>query len=442
MIWYAPITSKADDLLRYASLAKRICPLFTNLESGNISVISVEGEWGSGKTSFINLILENLKEMPILIARFNPWNFSNPNELIKDIFYSVTDVLFEDKQENRREKKKKAKNIKKIIQYSYKLLKLSEIKMEPEFSIFGVFKFKLGEIFALESSLEKQTEEINSLLQSLGKKILIIVDDIDRLDKDETMLVFKLIRMLSELSNIHFLLAYDKSIVSKMLVFSKVSGEEYLKKIVQLSLPLPKPNPEYLFEILCDYLNEVIKDFEDEYWDEEEWNKLIHSSFNKFFTNIRDVKYYINCMKLDLEILDKLPKNTVDFIIIEVIRVFAPEVYTELANANKIFTAKVDFSDSETTEIRRARCKEIIDLASDIDRPAVEELILLLFPEVRKLFSDSRSADSLDFDSRKVSICREECFDRYFNSYTPLTDFSEKELVKHYSKKVNEATSL
>lgn len=58
-------------------------------------VVGIEGEWGSSKISFINLILENLGSSAngYLIIKFNPWNFSDQNELVTDFFNSLVDKL-------------------------------------------------------------------------------------------------------------------------------------------------------------------------------------------------------------------------------------------------------------------------------------------------------------------------------------------------------------
>jgi predicted KAP-like P-loop ATPase len=53
-----PISNKANDLLHRYPLAKRIAGMIHSFKDNDSLVIGIEGEWGSGKTSFINLILE------------------------------------------------------------------------------------------------------------------------------------------------------------------------------------------------------------------------------------------------------------------------------------------------------------------------------------------------------------------------------------------------
>lgn len=80
-----PITSKSQDKLKRFPLADKIAQMIMSFKGNEHFVIGIEGEWGSGKTSFIELVLESLKERnnnktPDVI-KFNPWNFSNADGL-------------------------------------------------------------------------------------------------------------------------------------------------------------------------------------------------------------------------------------------------------------------------------------------------------------------------------------------------------------------------
>lgn len=198
-----PILIKEKDLLHRYPLASRIAGMIGRFEGEESLVIGIEGEWGSGKTSFVNLILEDLGASTALIVKFNPWNFSDQNELIKDFFNSIIDSL---KQGGDKDSEARAK---KISDYSSKLLKRSELTIAPEFSLFGFLNFKLGELRKLggDEPLEKQKEEVNELLKEFGRRIIIVIDDIDRLDSHETKQIFKLVKITGSFSNTIFLLA-------------------------------------------------------------------------------------------------------------------------------------------------------------------------------------------------------------------------------------------
>ena len=96
-----PILTKEEDSFNRCIQAIQIAEVVRSCDVDNESfVVGIEGKWGSGKTSLINLVLENFESEDILKIHFNPWNFSSQNELITDFFDSIAYAL---KQGGKRE---------------------------------------------------------------------------------------------------------------------------------------------------------------------------------------------------------------------------------------------------------------------------------------------------------------------------------------------------
>lgn len=425
-----PIPTKEKDLLHRQPLASRIAKVIDRFEGDESLVIGIEGEWGSGKTSFINLILEDLSTTGALLIKFNPWNFSDQNELIKDFFESLIDAL---KQADGKEGEEKAKRIK---NYASKLLKQSEVTLSPEFSALGMFNVKLGDLhkFGGEEPLEKQKRTINKLLKELGKRIVIVIDDIDRLDSHETKLIFKLVKMTANFANTIFLLAYDKDKVCERIDEKGIKGDEYLKKIIQVGFTLPKPDPRDLYNILTSDLDVTIKDFEEKYWDDVRWGNLFHSGFKRFFPTIRDIKRYVSSLRLDLEIIGHEEINPIDFLGIEVIRVFAPAVYLAIADEKRVFTTTerlyIGNGADDDRVARRNICESIIMANAPEGLVAqIKEIILQLFPQVKGLYTNTYYGYEWQINWRKeLRVCAEGIFDKYFALSIPSSTLSEKSM--------------
>lgn len=417
-------------MLHRYPLANRISGVINRFEGDESLVIGIEGEWGSGKTSFVNLILEDLDSTKALIIKFNPWNFSDQNELIKDFFDSIIDILKKEGGEGSEDRVKKVKD------YSSKLLKRSELTIAPEFSAFGLINFKLGEVCKIGSDdpIEKQKEIINNLLKEIGKRIIIVIDDIDRLDSHETKLIFKLVKITANFANTIFLLAYDRGKVCERINEEGIKGEDYLKKIIQVSFTLPKPDPQDLFGILFSDLDATIKDFDEKYWDDARWGNLFHSSFKKLFPTIRDIKRYISSLRLDLEIIGKEEINPIDFLGIEAIRVFAPDVYLAMFDEKRTFTATdIVFAGYDDTRDRNGRkkiCEKIITTkAPDGLADIIREIIKQLFPQINGLYSNAHYGSDWQQGWRKqLMVCSTDFFDKYFSLSVPSAVLSEKRL--------------
>ena len=400
MIFDKPIKTKKEDLLGHEPLAVRIAEAITNLPPDALSesfVVGIEGSWGSGKTSLINLVLEKLIPSDFPVVKFNPWNFSDQDELITDFFNSLAEALEQSEG-------KKGEGIAESIKtYFPKLLKGISIDVSPQVSFAG-FKLNFGSVYKTGAdTLEKLKEKINGFLRGIRKPIVIVIDDIDRLESQETRLVFKLVKMTANFPNTVFLLAYDRDRVGRMLKDEGVSGEEFLKKIVQLSFPLPRVDQRDLFEILFGEIREIVAGFGADTWGQRRWEDLFESGLKKLFPTVRDIKRYINSVRLDLEIIGKEEVNPVDFLGIEAIRVFAPEVYFAMAREKSTFAFPatdeiydtddpfkgfvIDSAPQDPSRFK-AVCEKIIKEKSPEDlSEAIEGIIKKLFPQVEGFYS-------------------------------------------------------
>ena len=414
-----PISRKEDDLLGRHPLAYRIADMINNLgdDYKDSVVIGIEGEWGSGKSSFINLMLNRVRpEKKNLVIEFNPWNFSAQDELIKDFFTSMVDKL---KDNN----KGLIGNIKKYV---------SRLKMPDKIVVApSVGDNSVGSLeWNLDGKpLKKQKDEIDEDLKKLEQRIIIVIEDIDRLDSNETKLIFKLVRLIADFPNTVFMLAYDRNRVADRLAENGIYGEEYLKKIIQVPFLIPKPAKEDIQSVL---ISSIIKELRrhgpDENWDTEGFRHLVESDeFSRFFPTIRDIRRYTNSLRLDLKIIGKEEVNLVDFVGIEAIRVFAPEVYMAMTSEKIVFTArnKPDWVTDKPKwqETHRQTRERIIGMAPERLKNSIEEIINQRFPQLK----GDGDPEEQQMWNKKLRVCSEDMFDRYFSLSVPPTLLSESE---------------
>lgn len=62
---------------------------------------------------------------------------------------------------------------------------------------------------------------ISSKMSERKDKIVVFIDDLDRLDKEEIRMVMKLVRSVADFPNIIYVLCFDNEIVEHALVSSK-----------------------------------------------------------------------------------------------------------------------------------------------------------------------------------------------------------------------------
>lgn len=412
-----PIRSKENDRLKRAPLAQKVADLILAFKDSESFVIGIEGAWGAGKTSFINMVLEALGDKVHYLV-FNPWNFSDQSSLLKDFFSTFSTI---EPITNQKDLKKKVVNYaKKLSDYGFQGLNLPLIAWNP------LQKF-------LTESLSDIRDGLNKSLTNLDRKVVVVIDDIDRLDINETKLVFKLVKLTANFPNTIFLLAYDRNRIEKRLTIEKdgFDGSEYLKKIVQVSFVLPEPDRQDLWQILFEDLDATIRTVYGEVdVDDKRWGNLFHAGLKNLFITIRDIKRFVSSLRLDWSIVSKDDVTPVDFIGIEAIRVFAPQFYGAMSANKHLFTATdslyVGLSSRDDKTARETKYKELLELVPKDTKQKIEEICKQLFPQLD--FRTSYPHDWQQIWRKELRVCSEEKFDFYFRLGIPTGAVSETEL--------------
>ena len=244
-----PIKSCKEDILGRYLFAQSLGDAILSYKEKDSIVIGLFGAWGSGKTSIINMALEHIDfvsknrndaEKPIVI-RFNPWNYSDQNQLITQFFRQLSIVL---------RRPDYASDVKKAGEKLETYAKFFEpFKLIPGLGQYvGIAKDVLQGVGTsvknwgdLKSNdLNAIRAELNELLRKQPHKIIVVIDDIDRLNNTEIRQIFQLVKSLGDFPNTIYLLAFDKNVVINALKkVQEGSGIEYLEKVVQIPFEIP-----------------------------------------------------------------------------------------------------------------------------------------------------------------------------------------------------------
>ena len=336
-----PIISSDQDRLGRSEFARNLASQLTAYDDPSCLVIALFGPWGSGKSSLLNLLAEaitttgNAHGHEPVVLRFNPWNFSTIDQLIIMFFRDLGTSI------GRRDSSKVGKTIGNTLEIFGSLLAPGELSPigSQYFSMASKSIKALGARLKnrAERSLEQIKGALNQLLDKLERRIIVLVDDIDRLDSDNMRLMFRLIRLNADFRHTTYVLAFDRMVADKVLsVEQGISGEDYLKKIVQVGFDIPPPEPIKLQRILIDELNKLIKPMPEEEWDSDRWQELYGVGLRHLFKNPRDIVRYANGLKVSLlPLIGEV--NTVDFVGLEAIRTFKPILYDFIRENRDVF---------------------------------------------------------------------------------------------------------
>ncbi|MEE0024974.1 KAP family P-loop NTPase fold protein [Methanobrevibacter sp.] len=169
-------TLNRDDFAK--NLALNIKNYFNRNDINNCLTIGLMGEWGSGKTSLLNMTENHLKETNIKIIKFNPWLYSSYNQLVEQFFDELIREFTDSRDETLRSY---------LRQYK---LKVNELNLAKDLALAGVslLDSRLGTVaerIIKTSSEEKNLEHFKNKIsnQFSGREVVCVIDDLDRLSK-------------------------------------------------------------------------------------------------------------------------------------------------------------------------------------------------------------------------------------------------------------------
>ncbi|MDD5400987.1 MAG: P-loop NTPase fold protein [Sulfurimonas sp.] len=406
------------DDLKFAPYASRVAQGILNYSQNETFIISLEGEWGSGKTSVINFIKEDLKKQQekVEILDFNPWLITGIEQIIKVFFGELIKVLsygsFAVKWNE---------DIKKDLQTLASLILPDNINIDVGLIKLG-YKPKDVLLPKSEKTLAQIKEKINKYLRDSGKKIVVIIDDIDRLTDKETELIFRLAKGIADFDNLIYILLYDKKVVTKSLEkFKSENGQKYLEKIVQYPLTIPKAHKIKIKNLLFKELDKILKRLHFKkvkyIFNQETWNQ-VHLVIDKYIKTVRDINQIANIISFEYPII-ATEVNFTDFFIISLIKLKNHTLYELIQNKPNNF-----FIDEHKTYEPEKEEKRIIENFENNmkDFHEFKDLLEIIFPVFSE--DDYRSSDS--HKAKYISDIY------YFENYFSFSVSDDKLSMKEY----------
>lgn len=431
--------SVGEDILSREKLVDHACQTIRNVHSEeSSSVVSVVGAWGSGKTWLMERVAQELESSgadPWKIARFTPWAVDSPEDLISEFYQTLGEAL--DLGGNERFQKMAARGV--------RFAGLVAGMVPVAGGAITATSDVVADFLERPRSWNSLFNDVSEVVREKGFKVLVVADDIDRLQKSELYSLFKVIRLLGRFPGITFLLSMDTEVTGRSIgadispnpTGAEALGLQYLEKYIQYRITVPPLTDFQKTKLIRSVLSncEIGSKFECDFSSYEIYTFV--QNWLRLPVTIRTAQRFGHQLRATLTQLDPAEVNLTDVLNLQLLQTIYPYVFTRLPNYKKILTSSEPIAEEDLAffekqlingvpgfstwvEKRSLRDRHLSNLRSSRSEAEVVVSVLReLFPVLDR-FKNARRAGS-------ERISDHSHFDRYFTLSIGGDDFSEIE---------------
>lgn len=449
-----PIASAKADRLGRKAFSENLAARIQGWKGKDSLVIALCGEWGCGKTSVKNMVIEKLKRgasSKVDLLEFNPWEISGHDSIAAVFFRELALALGRDKSadSSAQAAATRLRKYSKAASFGATALKVVGKAMGVAGVPGGLLVEKAGELASdsakvagsgaeapehveKEQSLGDLKRLLSSDMASLERPMLIVIDDIDRLTTDEIREVFQLVKANADFPNLIYLLMFDREIVAGALnSISGGRGNEFLDKIVQALFHVPQPTSKSVHQILFRELDEYLAEAGvGERWDTPRWSRVWPDGLSAYFTNLRCVYRFLGSFGFQVSQMTNgrtFELNPLDLIILETLRLFEPALYEALPSRRSALTEHRHFSsalnEAETNKQAESEITALVSFVHESRHERLRGILSTLFPVIfGHQYPDQNEM------LRQLRVGHKDLFDRYFTLSLPAGDVAQADL--------------
>jgi predicted KAP-like P-loop ATPase len=397
-----------QDLLDRAEFAKSMARSILTLSADEPFTIGLHGPTGSGKSTVLHFLRHYLAHTvslgaggiaadPLAIVSFNPQLYPDPAQL--------------------------------PVQF-YRQIQSAAARVKPlEAAAAAIDRFASGLAASQPANPYEFRREASALLRDQDARILVVVDDLDRLEPRALLSFFNLSTALA-LPRFIYLFAFDRDAARHSLEVAHVAdAEAFLGKTIQLPYDVPEPDKLTLRQMLGAYVEDLFAGTPPELYSEGDWEQFFFHGLDPLLAGPREIKRFVNAMRSSYPAIEQ-EVNFVDFAAVQTLRVFAPGIYRFLIANKPMLTGAgsgVEVNEKQARLARIDAMSRALHAVPEPKRAPVDHILQYLFPEWETgLASQRRRADSRARLERRVSS--PDVFDVYFNPSIPAGSLTRTEI--------------
>ncbi|MDI7386229.1 KAP family P-loop NTPase fold protein [Cronobacter dublinensis] len=250
-----PVIKAEDDRYGFSAIADGLARSICELDENISTVIGIEGKWGSGKTSLLNLLTARLRQMAPAateIVPFSPWLISPDESPVTSLLLTIAGRLAQYETAAQADIRNVTTVTGTLVNYaqqtSRRLAPVARLAGKlgvPGFEIAADVMETLGEtdLQQRQKTAAELREELENKITALGISFIIVIDDLDRLEPAQAVEILRMVRSVADFSRFRYVMCYDREVLAHAVErgLDVPDGRLYLQKIIPLSFALPRP---------------------------------------------------------------------------------------------------------------------------------------------------------------------------------------------------------
>ncbi len=407
----SPIENVEQDTFGVANFAKALAKSLLSIKAPIGSTIALQGPWGSGKSSAVNLIRKEIGQScsaNLVVNEFKCWWFRGEEALALAFLQAVHDAI----EPSLGEKAEAAfKSLSKRILQAGPVIGAGLTAVNPILGAFtGAASAYLDKLFSGKDSLEKLHRELSEALACQQKRFLIIIDDLDRLKPAEMLSVFQMVKSVGRLPNVMYLMVFDRALAEKAVNdICPSEGPHFLEKIVQAGFDLPMPLQSDLNHAVLSAFDEICGEMpEDQH---VRFFNVFYDVVAPYVTTPRHVARLRNAISVTWPAIAN-EVDRADFLALETIRLYEVGLY------NAIFENSTDLvgarGRNDNDNVRNRRFEKFLKNIPEGRHETVKTALQRLFPNMEEITYGNDSQEIWDAERRV-------CVQKHFRTYARLS---------------------
>ena len=402
-------------------------------------VIGLEGEWGSGKTTIVNIVKARLNKRNIInkvsdanryvvLSDFNLWLYNDNETFLLEMFDAI--LKASGATYSFIQRKEAERVLRELLAHNNMTSVINTLLFTPK---------KLG------NKLQKIKRDIELYLEYNNKILVLFIDDIDRALPENVVFLFKALSLILDLKRTIYILSYDPKQLQHIFSTGMQIDPKYIEKIVHLRIKVDVPSAT-MADVCSKSLRDIVAVYDME--NKNKYDNLISNIISNV-KNIREFKRIVNSV-----LYAPMAYNThlykPDLLYIEYIKYAKYDLY-KLIYDNREYLVSHDISDDIELSINRIDKKSFRENATRVRQRLAEEdykpyasILEELFPIDYSQYNSYEEIpnirDNIDV-TRNARICSANYFDLYFN-YASNTYIELKDDVLQFIKIVNKGENV